>query len=122
MTPDQVVQEAGEKTELGLGEYIVHHIKNSNEWNIFGYHLHLPTFKPVHILGTQVDFSITQHLVMMWVTSIILIVALGLLFRKKRLVPSGIAAMMEVLVLFVRDEIAIPNMGAKAGKKFTPFL
>ncbi len=122
MTPDQVIQETGEQTELGLGEYIVHHIKNSNEWNIFGYHLHLPTFKPVHILGVQVDFSITQHLVMMWVTSLILIVALGLLFRKKRLVPSGIAAMMEVLVLFVRDEIAIPNMGTKAGKKFTPFL
>ena len=31
--------------EENVGEYILHHVSNSNEWNIFGYHLHLPQLK-----------------------------------------------------------------------------
>ena len=70
----------------------------------------------------EIDLSITQHVLMIWIASIILILTFGLLFRKKRLVPTGLAAMLETMVLFVRDEIAIPNVGIKAGKKFTPLL
>ena len=34
----------------------------------------------------------------------------------------GIAAVLELFVLFIRDEIAIPNIGEKDGRKFTPLL
>ncbi|HFE63310.1 MAG TPA: ATP synthase F0 subunit A, partial [Caldithrix sp.] len=83
---------------------------------------HLPTFEPINVLGVQIDLSITLHVVMMWVASLILILTFWLLFRKKRLVPRGFAAILESMVLFVRDEIAVPNMGIKNGKKFTPLL
>ncbi len=118
--------DVAEKTEshgeTGLGDYIIHHIQDSNEWNVFGFHVHLPTFKPVYILGIPFDFSITHHVVMMWIASLFLIFTFGLLFRKKKLVPTGLAAVLESVVLFIRDEIAIPNIGIKDGKRMTPLL
>ncbi len=70
------------------------------------------------------DFSITKN-----VASIILISLLVfLIFRgtakvySKGQVPRGIAKFMEPLVLFVKDEIAIPNIGEKHYKKYMSFL
>ena len=37
---------------------------------------------------------------------------------KKSLVPSGSAKFLEPLIIFVRDEIAIPNIGEKHYKRF----
>ncbi len=117
-----MTETGAEHQEESLGEFITHHIQDSHEWNLFGYHLHLPTFEPISLFGIQIDLSITLHVVMMWVASLILILTFWLLFRKKRLVPTGFAAALEAMVLFVRDEIAIPNMGERAGRKFTPLL
>jgi len=117
-----LVETAEKNGNDGLGDFIIHHIQDAHEWNVFGYHIHLPTFKPVYVLGIELDFSITHHVLMMWIVSIFLILCFGLLFRKKKLVPTGFAAILEMMVLFVRDEIAIPNIGLKDGKKLTPFL
>ena len=106
----------------GLGDYIIHHLQDSHEWNVLGYHIPLPTFSPVHFLGLELDFSITLHVLMMWIVSLILILTFGLLFRKQKLVPTGFAAILESVVLFIRDEIAIPNVGHKDGKRITPLL
>ncbi len=106
----------------GLGQFIVHHLKDSHEWNLFGHHLQLPTFPPVHILGVTIDFSITLHVVMLWTAALILITLFGVQFRKRSLVPRGAAAILEMMALYVRDEISIPNLGTKRGRQFTPFL
>jgi F-type H+-transporting ATPase subunit a len=117
-----LVETAEKNGNDGLGDYIIQHIQDSHEWNVFGYHIHLPTFKPVYVFGIELDFSITQHVLMMWIVSLFLILCFGLLFRKKKLVPTGFAAILESMVLFVRDEIAIPNIGLKDGKRLTPLL
>lgn len=117
-----LTETAHEQEKETLGQFIIHHIKDSHEWNLFGYHLQLPTFKPVSFLGMQIDLSITLHVVMMWIASIILIVTFWAVFRKKRLVPTGLAVVLESITLFVRDEIAIPSMGEKGGRKFTAVL
>jgi len=96
-----------------VGECIIHHVKNSNEWNVFGYHMQLPQFEPVNILGVSVDFSITNHVVMLWIASLILVLLFWLSFRKRTLVPKGFAAILEMLLLFLRDEVAIANLGEK---------
>ena len=72
--------------------------------------------------GLQIDLSITNHVVMIWFAAIFLLLALGLSFEKDRLVPSGFAAMLEMLILFIRDEVAIPNLGEEDGSKFTPLI
>ena len=59
---------------------------------------------------------------MIWVASLFLLLAFGLSFRKKPLVPKGFASLLEMLILFIRDEIAIPNLGEKDGRKFTPLI
>jgi F-type H+-transporting ATPase subunit a len=42
---------------------------------------------------------------------------------KARLVPRGVGAnMFEMLVLFVRDELAIKNIGKEEGPRYTPYL
>lgn len=117
-----VAEKADAHAQTGLGDFITHHLKDSHEWNVLGYHVHLPTFKPVYIFGIEFDFSITMHVIMMWIASLTLIATFALLFRKKKLVPTGFAAALESIVLFVRDEIAIPNIGLKDGKRMTPFL
>jgi F-type H+-transporting ATPase subunit a len=111
-----------EGKEESVGDFIIHHVTNSNEWNLFGYHLKLPQFEPISIFGIQIDFSISNHVVMIWIAALFLILAFGISFRKKPLVPRGFAALLEMLVLFIRDEIAVPNLGQKDGKTFTPLI
>ncbi len=114
--------EETEKEKMGLGEWIQHHLQDSHEWHLPGLHINLPKFEPIHVLGMQIDLSISLHVVMLWIASLLLILAFWLLFRKQTLVPRGFASVLEGLALFVRDEIAVPNMGEKNGKKMTPYL
>ena len=93
--------ETQEGQEENVGEFIVHHVTNSNEWNVFGYHVHLPQFEPVTILGIQIDFSITNHVVMIWIAALFLLLVFGISFRKRPLVPKGFAAILEMLILFI---------------------
>ena len=68
-----------------------------------------------------IDLSITRHVVIMWVASLLLIVLMIRAFRKPRTVPSGLANFFEAIVLFLRDEVVLPIMG-EDGKKYLPFL
>ncbi len=111
-----------EAKEENVGEFIIHHVQNSNEWNVFGYHLSLPQFEPVNILGLQIDFSISNHVLMIWFAALFLLLVFGISFRKRPLVPKGLASLLEMLILFIRDDIAIPNLGEKEGRKFTPLI
>jgi len=117
-----VSENTNDGKEENLGEYIMHHVQNSNEWNIFGYHLHLPQFEPINIFGLSLDLSITNHTVMLFVSALILIVMFNVAFRKKEIAPKGFASLLEMLVLFIRDDVAIANLGNKDGRKFTPLI
>lgn len=85
--------------------------------------LYLPKFKPVNILGMEIDFSITKTSFMMFLSSIILIIVLmyAVASNKKNKVPKGIGNVVETFVVFIRDEIVLPNVG-KEGLKMMPFF
>ncbi len=79
-----------------------------------------------HILAPKpLDFSITKSVVGVFVTAILLLVIFGAVAKgyKKRegQAPKGIQSAMEPLIVFVRDEIAKPSIGAKY-ERFLPFL
>lgn len=59
------------------------------------------------------DLSITKNVLMILLTSLIMILVFGSMARsyRKSPVPTGAAKFLEPLVVFVRDEIAIPNIG-----------
>ena len=122
MILSSIVETADKAGKEDIGEYIIHHVQNSSEWNVFGYYVHLPQFEPINIFGLSINLSITNHVVMIWIASLFLILAFWLSFSKRKLVPTGFGAVLEMLVMFVRDEVAIANLGKKDGRKFTPLL
>jgi F-type H+-transporting ATPase subunit a len=71
------------------------------------------------------DLSITKHTAFMFLAAFLLIlVMLTATHRDRRqLVPRGTwANVFESLVLFVRDELAVKNIGKEYGPRYTPFL
>jgi F-type H+-transporting ATPase subunit a len=112
-------EEAGENI---FGE-LLHHVQDSHELEIPFGHITLPHFDPVSILGIPVDFSITKHVVFLWIAAALLVLFAAIAARKnlKREVPTGFGNLMEVFVTFIRDEVVIPNMGP-AGLKYLPYM
>lgn len=100
-----------------IGATIMHHITDGDTLDLGFTQVHLPQ---IHIGG--LNMSITKHVVMMWIASVILIVLFTLAFRGKKLIPRGISNLLEMLVVFVRDEIAIKNMGEHTGRRLTPYM
>ncbi|MBI2428527.1 MAG: F0F1 ATP synthase subunit A [Ignavibacteriales bacterium] len=105
--------------EENLFTQLLHHIYDGPEIELpFLGHVHLPHF---HLFG--IDLSITKHVVFLWLAAVILVVTLSVIARKnqKNKVPKGLGNLIEVFVMFVRDEIVVPNMG-KGGLKYLPYL
>jgi F-type H+-transporting ATPase subunit a len=75
-----------------------------------------------HVGSTTVDMTPTKHLIMMWLGSLVLLVVALLAVARKGLVPRGLYNFVELLVQFVRNEIAKKNIGEHEGDRFVPFL
>lgn len=76
--------------------------------------------------ASVLDFSITKTVTGILITCILLLliflsVARGYKKRKNS-APKGIQSFMEPLILFIRDEVAVPSIGAKNADRFMPFL
>lgn len=70
------------------------------------------------------DFSITKSVVGILFASLLMFLGFSALAKqyKSRKVPKGFGRVLEPLVIYVRDEIARPNIGEKKYKKFMGFL
>jgi len=112
--------------EGGSKEVFVHlfeHLQDGKVLEIPFGHINLPQFPLVTLLGITFDFSITKHIFFLLLASLLLIVTLLIVSRKNRKskVPSGFGNLVEVLVIFIRDEIVLPNMG-RSGLKYLDYL
>ena len=70
------------------------------------------------------DFSITKVVAQMILAAVILLIigfATAASYKKSN-VPSGIAKFMEPIIVFVRDEIALQNIGSVKYQKYVPYL
>ena len=89
--------------------------------------VHLPQWAPLHIGPMTLDVSPTKHVVMLLLAAILcavtLITAAVAHKRHHHAVgrPKGFAAGIEAVVLFVRDEVILKNVGHH-GQGFVPFL
>jgi F-type H+-transporting ATPase subunit a len=72
------------------------------------------------------DFSVTKAIVGMLFAAIIglwIFISLSRSYKKTGVsYPKGIQRFLEPVILFVRDDIAIPNIGKKQYEKFIPYL
>lgn len=69
------------------------------------------------------DLSITKSVMMILITGLLMILIFGGMAKsyRKSLVPTGAAKLFEPLIIFIRDEIAKPNIGPKY-KKYVGYL
>ena len=74
--------------------------------------------------SSLIDFSITKNVLM----TLLICVLIFFLFTglsksyKKGPIPGGFGRLLEPLVLFIRDDIAIPNIGEKHYKRYMSYL
>jgi F-type H+-transporting ATPase subunit a len=86
----------------GPGDILMHHVQDGPLLGIFA----------------------SKHMVFLFVPALLVIVVAQLAVRSYRggRIPRGLGAAVESLVLFIRDEVAEPNIGHGDGRKFTPLL
>lgn len=75
--------------------------------------------------GAFIDLSITKNVFTLIFSSALVLLLFGAAarsYKKSISAPKGLTGFLEPLVLFVRDDIAIPNIGEKHYKRFLPFL
>ncbi|MGB1247982.1 MAG: F0F1 ATP synthase subunit A [Chitinophagales bacterium] len=71
------------------------------------------------------DFSITKNVFSMFLSMLILFIifiSMARFYKKGNQVPTGIYNALEPFIIYVRDEIAIDNIGKKKAGKFLPLL
>lgn len=71
------------------------------------------------------DFSITKSFFMIIVVSILmflLFAGLGRSYKKNGSIAKGAGRFFEPIIIYIRDEIAIPNIGEKEYRKYMSFL
>ncbi len=111
-----------EVAEVDGNHYVLHHSKiyktnAAGELNLDAED-HPTNAKPI-------DLSITKSVVMMMVTGLLLIWLFSSLARsyaKHGGIPRGIGRFFEPIVLYIRDDIAIANIGKKKYERYMPFL
>ena len=112
--------EHGEKFEFG---HLLAHMQNSKTLEFPGGHIALPQFPPIHVGSVSIDLSMSKHVFFLLLSA--LIVAMFAIYaarrNRKNIVPKGLGNLFEVFIVFIRDEVALPNMGP-GGLKYVPFL
>ena len=116
------------------GDIITPHITDSrcievpNGWRIWEpREVALPQWAPIRIGSVAIDISPTKHVVMLLLAavlvSLILITAARAHTRHTHAVgrPKGFAAGIEAMVLYIRQEVALPNLGHH-GERYVPFI
>jgi len=70
------------------------------------------------------DISITKNVItMLFVSALMFFMFVGLAKSyKKGPIPTGFGRVLEPLILFIREEVAIPNIGEKKYRKYMGFL
>jgi F-type H+-transporting ATPase subunit a len=115
-------------------DIITPHITDAHEieipwptWPTLHKVVHLPRWEPFHIAGIEVDMSPTKHVVWMLISAltilVLLLYAASAQDRQTKAVghSKGFAGGIEAMVLYIRNEVIIPNVGHH-GNGFVPFL
>lgn len=93
----------------------------------FACELQLPQWAPIHIGPLTLDLSPTKHVVMLWIAAALCLITLLVAARahKKQHAAGGhskgFANGIEAFVLYIRQEVVLPNVGHH-GEKYAPFI
>lgn len=100
--------------------FIIHHLTDADIWHPLP-GVGIPLLGDLTLFGVNVGLSL--HVLMLILSAGVVFLLFGILYKKQsRQAPSGITNLLEVLVLFVRDEICINYLGETDGKQLAPFF
>jgi F-type H+-transporting ATPase subunit a len=114
---------------FNIGELVLHHTADAYSIGLeplFLWHWS-PTAWVMNLGGYHLNLTPTKHVIFLGLAALLVFLTMWAASRalqKQRAheqAPRGFAAAMEGLVLYVRDEIAIANIGHD-GHKFAPFI
>ena len=101
---------------FNAGEVIIEHVSNSS--------LDHPIIELPTVLG--INFSVTKHVLMLWLVAVLLFVVFTWSTRKylkqERPIPTGFMNALEAIVQFIRDSIVLPNVGPRFLNTWTPLI
>jgi F-type H+-transporting ATPase subunit a len=112
---------------LNIGEIVLHHTADAWKVDLYPWEIHLPRWPDIHIGGLTLNLSPTKHVVYMIIAAAIVFVVMRIAVRglerrqREGKAPGGFAGAVEAIALFVRNDIAIANIGPD-GAKFAPFI
>ncbi|MFQ6678602.1 MAG: F0F1 ATP synthase subunit A [Fidelibacterota bacterium] len=99
-----------------VGDNIIHHVSNSSLDHPI---IHFPS-----IFG--IDFSVTKHVLMLWVVFALvccaIIIPVRLYLKQEKAIPSGWMNALEMVIKFIRDSIVKPNVGSKYTDTWAPII
>jgi F-type H+-transporting ATPase subunit a len=108
-------------------DIITPHITDSHELELpFVGEVQLPRWTPVHVGGVTIDLSPTKHVIMLLVAALLcLLIMIPAALSNERQTAhkghaKGFAGAIESLVLFIRNEVVLPNVGHH-GDAYVPF-
>jgi F-type H+-transporting ATPase subunit a len=114
---------------LDIGEMVLHHTADAYGIGMEPlWHVTWPSdLLVVHLGGLAINLTPTKHVIFMVITALLVFLSLKMAGRaltrqrESGKAPRGFANAMEALVLFVRNDIAIANIGHD-GVKFVPLI
>ena len=120
----------GDTKKTADGKYVMSHghivIGGSQDHHHEHVHSHNHAHDHEHEEFELYDFSITKSVFGMLLIMTMLIVMFGRVATSYRTnpgqAPTGLTNFLEPLVIFVRDDIAVPSLGEHKAEKFLPFL
>jgi len=92
-----------------LQAFILHHVSDAPSGTLPLIHATLPPY-------------ISRHGSMVILAAVTLVVLFGAMYRRKAAVPTGLTNLLEVFVVFVRDQIACRYFGEEQGRRMTPLF
>ena len=107
----QVVNLVQAKSEA-VQAYMMHHMQDSREWAwLPQYHMKLPG-------------ALTVVEVMVLAVAVLLVVVLGFTARRReeKAVPTGLLNVLEFFAKYIRNEMVIPFLGERDGRKMAPMF
>ena len=128
---EHVAQRAGDEAAADE-DYITPHITDSHHLELpywkppFHYEIELPQWEPIHVGPVTLDLSPTKHVVFLFLAAILcclMLISASVAHKRhthRAGAPKGFAAGIESLVLYLRNEVILPNVGPN-GERFVPF-
>ena len=114
-----------------IGEVVLHHTADAYSFGLGeafpSLNLHWERWPDLHLGPLTLNLTPTKHVIFLMLAALLVFLTMwvaGRKLEKQRAgerAPAGFANAIEAMVLFVRDEIAIANIG-HGGEKFAPYI